>query len=236
MSAGPNLSGLCMCGCGERTRIAKKTANRYGQVKGQPMRFLPGHQFRLEENQKQTKPNRFEHRPDGTTVIFLEMKKKILECVIDTTDYELVRQHHWHATSRRDETHYSITGNPGIKMENLLLPPKDGMTPDHRDRNGLNNRRCNLRYATKSQQTTNQFRRNASKTSKYRGVSWNRDTQKYRVLIQINGRKTHGGLFESEEDAARKYDELARKHFGEFASLNFPNKQEIPCNEGIDPK
>lgn len=41
-----NLLGLCECGCGGQTSLAKKTMTKYGHVRGQPVRFIPGHQFR----------------------------------------------------------------------------------------------------------------------------------------------------------------------------------------------
>lgn len=44
--AGPNPSGLCLCGCGERTPLAPSTSREKGWVIGQPIRFIPGHQAR----------------------------------------------------------------------------------------------------------------------------------------------------------------------------------------------
>lgn len=41
------VSGLCECGCGHRTRVATKTDKRRGHVKGEPLRFINGHHFRV---------------------------------------------------------------------------------------------------------------------------------------------------------------------------------------------
>jgi AP2 domain/HNH endonuclease len=223
-ATGTNPSGLCMCGCGKRTNLAPKTDMQSGDIKGEPRRFIYGHWRKTYSKAV----NRFEHRADGTTVIFLEHKKKILECVIDTADYSLVKGHRWYAKSvhyikkyKAAETYYARAARLSASMEHLLLPPVDGKTIDHIDRNSLNNKRSNLRYATPAQQTMNQRRANPTKTSKYRGVSWNKNTQKFRTIITLQGKKTHVGLYESEEDAARAYDAAAIQHFGEFARTNF---------------
>jgi hypothetical protein len=98
---------------------------------------------------------------------------------------------------------------------------------DHRDGNGLNNRRSNLRPATARQNMQNR-RIQSNNTSGYKGVGrqWNR----WRATIQIDGRQVHLGTFGDPADAARAYDAAAREHFGEFARLNFPEVcEERPC-------
>ena len=88
------------------------------------------------------------------------------------------------------------------------------------DGNGLNNQRNNLRICTRKENTRN--RRIGSKnTSGYKGVYLNKELNKWRAHIRINGHLYVLGLFENKEDAARTYDEAARLHFGEYAWLNF---------------
>jgi len=67
---GPNPSGLCMCGCGRKTKIATKSDRRHGHVMGQLFRFVHGH-----VRSPLKGPNRFKIR-GGTAVIFLELKGK----------------------------------------------------------------------------------------------------------------------------------------------------------------
>ena len=90
---------------------------------------------------------------------------------------------------------------------------------DHIDRNALNNNPLNLRVVTHSQ---NQRNRKGSKnsTSNYKGVSYISERNRWKVSIQKDFKHIHGGYFESETEAAKKYNELAAEHFGEFAVLN----------------
>lgn len=74
------------------------------------------------------------------------------------------------------------------------------------------------------------------KTSKYRGVSLNKEANKYSVFIRVNRVLKFGGHFENEEEAARKYDEMARQFIGEDAVLNFPEvKQSLASSTLIEP-
>jgi predicted Zn-ribbon and HTH transcriptional regulator len=91
---------------------------------------------------------------------------------------------------------------------------------DHVDGNGLNNRRSNLRPATKSQNGAN-ARKNPGKTSRYKGVFWDRERSAWQAKIMVNRKALSLGRFASEEDAALAYDLAAREAFGEFALTNF---------------
>ena len=91
---------------------------------------------------------------------------------------------------------------------------------DHKDGNGLNNRRANLRRATTRQNNQNQ-RKQGGLSTKYKGVSWHKFGRKWECYIGINEHRRHLGVFAHEEDAARAYDEAAKRLFGEFARTNF---------------
>lgn len=94
---------------------------------------------------------------------------------------------------------------------------------DHRNGEGLDNRRKNLRRASHAENCRNGARRRNG-TSKFRGVSWDKERQKWIGSIRRpdgNGRK-HLGRFDKERDAALAYDKEAARRYGEFARLNFP--------------
>jgi hypothetical protein len=114
--------------------------------------------------------------------------------------------------------------NIPVYMHRQILNTQKGQIVDHIDRNGLNNTIENLRFATKSQNGCNkQGRRNTS--SKYKGIAWNRHTQRWIATIYFDGKRMHLGYFDSENDAAKAYDTAAKKYHREFAYLNFPEKK-----------
>jgi len=106
-----------------------------------------------------------------------------------------------------------------IRMHRFILSAKAGDLVDHRDGDGLNNQKVNLRLATTAQNGRNQ-RRRADNRSGFKGVKAN--GSKWMARIRANNQRIFIGNFSTKEDAARAYDAVARLLFGEFARLNFP--------------
>lgn len=94
---------------------------------------------------------------------------------------------------------------------------------DHRNGDGLDCRRENLRPATHAENARNTARR-VDSTSGYKGVSWAAHTGRWRALISVDGRRTHLGYYADPIAAARAYDVAALELHGEFAALNFSGK------------
>jgi hypothetical protein len=107
------------------------------------------------------------------------------------------------------------------RLHRVIMDCPDGMTVDHINGDTMDNRRCNLRIATQSQ---NQMNRGSCRgsSSRYKGVSHHKLTGKFTAQIRVDGKKRHLGLFASEEDAAKAYDDAAIEAFGEFARPNLP--------------
>lgn len=148
-----------------------------------------------------------------------------LAAVVDETDYPLVCQHHWSAHFRPCGHGYyarSTVNGRKVFMHNLLMGESPGLQVDHANGNGLDNRRCNLRWATGSQNQRNI--KGGRGRSLYKGVSWAKRQRKWVANIFVSGRNLHLGYFEQEDDAARAYDAAAREHYGEFAAPNFPSE------------
>ena len=87
---------------------------------------------------------------------------------------------------------------------------------DHRNGDGLDNQRHNLRPATNSQNNHNRGPA-IGRSSSYKGVHWHKGCRKWQASIRIDGKRRHLGLFASEEDAARAYAEAALEVQGEYA-------------------
>lgn len=148
--------------------------------------------------------------------------------IVDDEDYPVLSRFKWTIQDGdKDQTVYARTkmGINTILIHHLVMGT--GAMIDHKNRIGLDNTKKNLRIATQSENQANAVKRrsmNGKKTSsKYKGVCWHKQRNKWSVNIGKNGKQIYLGLFESEEEAAKAYDEKARELFGEFARLNFPD-------------
>ena len=105
-------------------------------------------------------------------------------------------------------------------MHRQIMNAPKGIVVDHINRNGLDNRKANLRFATVSQNNWNSRKGFNCGSSKYKGVSWSKDKKKWAVWLSVNKKNKQFGYFDDEKEAARVYNEVAKKHRGEFAVLN----------------
>lgn len=146
---------------------------------------------------------------------------------IDDEDFKLVSKYRWYI-KKDDNTFYARAfnskrkGGDGKKMtmHRLLMGfPKFPKCVDHIDGNGLNNKRSNLRETTQAFNAANSCKPKNNKTG-YKGVHFEKTRKKYRVRIGVNYKRIDGGFFDTAIEAAKKYNELAKLHFGEFARLN----------------
>ena len=103
---------------------------------------------------------------------------------------------------------------------------RDDLEIDRRDTNG-NYEPINCRWATRTEQMRNTRKRSNAKTSKYKGVSFDKPTRKWQVQVCNPGHPVQRGLFITEIEAAKEYDRIVRLEFGSFAMTNF--KEEDKC-------
>lgn len=146
--------------------------------------------------------------------------------LIDDADLPLVEGHKWYALKVK-RTFYAVTNirKPDgkqtlILMHRTILQAKHGEMIDHRDGNGLDNRRHNMRPATYHQNNWN-ARKMLGTSSQYKGVCFRPRLNKWEARITHNAQTITLGHFDNEMDAATSYDTAARKYHGEFARLNF---------------
>lgn len=110
-----------------------------------------------------------------------------------------------------------------ITLHQFIMGRRPGLVCDHRNGNPLDCRRHNLRWASPGGNATNRRKQSRPATSMFKGVSWNKEHERWVAQIRHLGVQKHLGYFCAEDDAARAYDAAARSRFGEFARLNFPN-------------
>jgi hypothetical protein len=112
-----------------------------------------------------------------------------------------------------------------VFMHRQIMNEPVGLVVDHRNCTSLDNRKSNLRFATHAENICNR-RKQKNTSSRFIGVYFDRQRNKWVGRITHNRKKIWLGRFDSEIEAARAYDEGARKYHGEFARLNFPPESE----------
>lgn len=147
------------------------------------------------------------------------------EAVIDVMDVSLIKKRNWFAVpaentvyacccSRSDENGKRHT----ISMHRFITNAPFDVEVDHRDRNGLNNRRLNLRFATASQNQHNQ-KIHQNNTSGFKGVYWYKQNKKWRAQIYLKRKLKFLGYFNNREKAAEAYAEASRMLHGDFGRV-----------------
>lgn len=155
--------------------------------------------------------------------------------IVDPEDFERFTYQKWRAT-KSGNTYYAIrsttvSGKRSFEMmhrlimqEQLAKIPKalrGEIVIDHINHNGLDNRKANLRLASRAENRRNQ-RPGGRGSSKYKGVTYRKRDGIYLAAIRAGRKRIYLGCFKSEIEAAKAYDEAAKKYHGDFASPNFP--------------
>lgn len=144
---------------------------------------------------------------------------------VDDKNYEWLNQYDWIALKSKTtwyavRSYISADGVREFIYMHIDIMGKSSLNVDHRNRDGLINMESNLRKCTQRDNTMNREPK-VGCFSKYKGVVFDKQSGKIKARI---GRKSIG-FFKTEEDAAAAYDFHAKKLFGEFAWLNFPDAE-----------
>lgn len=142
--------------------------------------------------------------------------------LIDEIDYPIVSQFNWYARKGKRGVYYATSRqHKNIHMHRLILDITDSKTfVDHKNNDGLDNTRNNIRIATCLQNNLNK-RPYKNRSSEFKGVYWSKEKKKWVSQIKKAGCKTkHIGYFVSEIHAAIAYNTAARECHGEFAFIN----------------
>lgn len=152
--------------------------------------------------------------------------------IVDDMDFEYLSDYRWYAglhhgywyaqTCSRGDSGKYIT----VRMHRKILGVGIGVLVDHIDGDGLNNVRSNLRPATRAENSRNS-RKQSNSTNDYKGITFDARAKKWQALIRADGKSVSLGYFDTPEDGARAYDAAAKKCFGEFAHVNFPDESQV---------
>lgn len=144
---------------------------------------------------------------------------------IDDEDFAHVSKLNWFSqkVGRRWYAACDLRSRGGayILLHRFILSAPEGKEVDHKNGDGLDNRRDNLRICSVKNNRRAFRRKIIGCSSRFRGVRWHTLRNKWSAQIKTNGKQFYLGLFTDEVDAAIAYDTAAKKYFGEFASLNF---------------
>ncbi len=146
--------------------------------------------------------------------------------LVDEADFAVLSAFAWSTsgcgTSNSKLYAHRSEGSRWIKMHIEIMKPPPGFLVDHRSGDTLDNRRSNLRLATPVDNARNSVKR--SKRNPYKGVDF--DHGRWVAQITVDSVASRLGRFATPEEAARAYDDAARRRFGVFARLNFPREGE----------
>ena len=137
---------------------------------------------------------------------------------VSDDDYDELNKYSWSKRVSCSKVYaVSFINGKHVYMHRFILGLTDkNIYVDHKDHDGLNNQRENLRISNSS---TNQKNKRPYGSSKYLGVNWH--ITKWRAAINNNGKQIYIGVYDNEIEAAKAYDKFAKKYHGEFANLNF---------------
>ena len=145
--------------------------------------------------------------------------------LIDKDDLDLVLGLGYWSTTYYGYIHRKTNDNKAVYLHRLLMNAPTGMEVDHESGVTTDNRKSNLRICTSSQNKMNKIKSSRKLyTSPYKGVHWDKQSKRWKALVNLNGKCVHQSYHHCEIDAAKTYNKYALVHHGNFAKLNVLQK------------
>ena len=161
--------------------------------------------------------------PAGQTVCKIPLTQNLF-AIVDPEDFEELNQYKW-CVARSDGICYAVRKGPDgrlIMMHREIMKTPEGMVVDHKNLDGLDNRKVNMRNGTKAQNCYNH--RPPRGGTGFKGVKYIAEIDKYKATVGHKNKAIVVGLFDDPIEAAKARDRVARELHGEFAYLNFPDE------------
>lgn len=138
--------------------------------------------------------------------------------LVDDEDYEYLNKFTW-SCSKNKNTYYAVREKlkKRIWIHRTIMSCPDGKFIDHINRNGLDNRKENLRVCTQSQNSHNSRIRKDNKSG-IKGVYWHKINKKWIARIGVNSKLKHLGVFSDKLEAKNAYNTAAKNYFAELYS------------------
>lgn len=146
--------------------------------------------------------------------------------LVDDEDFEWLNRWKWYALDRGRTFHARRTVRIGEKrnaknvwMHREILRTPQGMYTDHKDCNGLNNQKSNLRACTSRESAMNR-RASVKTTSHLKGAKYKKESNRWNAGIMVNKKSIWLGSFDTQDEAHQAYIVAAYKYHGEFANID----------------
>jgi hypothetical protein len=141
--------------------------------------------------------------------------------IVDDDDYYRLKQYNWYAVNEHGYWYgQAFISTKQVFMHRFIMNTPAHLKTDHKNNDGLDNRKENLRICTAAQNTHNQIRQSRNKSSKFKGVYWYSPRNRWRAIIRVGMKRYYLGNFKDEKTAALAYNIAAITYHEDFANLN----------------
>lgn len=213
--------GFCKCGCGRRTRISPRTSTIHGYKAGEPVGFILGHKAKPRHEPISAAPFKI----DGVYCRLIALTQRQYAIVWES-DYEWLSSFKWHARWSKGIRQYYAARSAVMNGKNVQIPMHReilGLSAGSREKGDhvrpgetTDNRRANLRVATREQNAHNS-RISKNNRSGFKGIYYIPHSKMYGAHITSNGIKHYLGCRKLPEDAHALYCDAAQRLNGQFA-------------------